>query len=254
MLLEELMSFRRLIYHLKRTISAFSFDGEVSFGDVLTSFSILLSVTALVFSMQQDRQQRDKEQADRIRTAAAEALVKFEQWKEISLYFLQDIQSPLVQTSEKFTEHLNTIETRDFLWRQLDEKRFQYFERLRNESIANSYIGLYGYHASAGKLTQKTMQDLTGYEKVMFEEMRMKTQNVVLSYKDVATPNYQSAMMGNDLRNIVAAIQGTYEKKIENDVDCIEQYLAALILEDDATLLDNRQSANTVQPCRKTSY
>lgn len=245
------MASRKLKDLLKRTISLFSFDGKVSFGDILTSFSILISVTALVFSMQQDRWQREREQADRIRTAAAEALVKFEQWKEISLYFLQDIQSPLVQTSEKFAEHYNTIETRDFLWRQLDEKRFQYFERLRNENVANSYIGLYGYHAGAGKLTQKTMQDLTGYEKAMFDEMRMKTQHVVLSYKDVSASDYQSAMMGNDLRDVVATIQGTYEKKIEKDVDCVEQYLAALILEDDTNLLDNRQNSNYVQPCGK---
>lgn len=79
-----------------------TFDRTIALKDILTSLSILVSIAALLFAWGQDRQIREREQADRIRAAAAETLAKVERWEELSLWFFQDIQPLYVETSEKF--------------------------------------------------------------------------------------------------------------------------------------------------------
>jgi len=170
--LESTMLLHRLRFLLKRAISLLSFEGKVSFGDILTSFSILISIAALLFSMHQDHQQREREKVDKIRTAAAETLVKFEQWRQLSRLFFQDIRSPFVQTSKKFAESYNATEARDFLWSELDDAHSRYFDRLSNENIATSYVNLYGYHDYGGKLSQATMKELGNYEIAMFNSLQ----------------------------------------------------------------------------------
>ena len=60
--------------------AALKFDRTVKAGDVLTSITVLLSAVALTLSLARDAGSRTYEQANKVRAAAAQALVKLDRW------------------------------------------------------------------------------------------------------------------------------------------------------------------------------
>jgi hypothetical protein len=65
------------------------FDWQIKIGDLLTSLTVLISVTALLISWSKDRMAREAEQADKVRGAAAIALTKLDRWQHINEAFFK---------------------------------------------------------------------------------------------------------------------------------------------------------------------
>ena len=96
-------------------------DRTVRFGDILTTFSIIISVAAVLLVgtqdshiRQQDSDLRQREQADKVRNAAAQTLGKLERWEDLSLWMFKDVESLFVETSELLEEDYDPLSTRAF--------------------------------------------------------------------------------------------------------------------------------------------
>jgi hypothetical protein len=124
----------------------FKIDPTVEVGDILTSLSIVISVIALLTAWSKDRYLRRKEQANKVRNAAAKTLAKLERWRGLSLWIFQDIQSLFVETSEILARDFDFILARDFLWGKLNDARLKTFQRILDEEIEIAYVDLYSYH------------------------------------------------------------------------------------------------------------
>lgn len=61
------------------------FDKTIKAGDVLTSLTVTISVIALVLSLAKDRSSRTIDQANKVRSAAASAIVKLDRWQGLQL-------------------------------------------------------------------------------------------------------------------------------------------------------------------------
>lgn len=232
----------------KSSRSLVEWDPKLSAGEILTITSIIISVFTLSNSINQDRQQRESEQANRIRTAAAVEMAKLEQWKRMHELYFQDLQFLLVETAR---QHDGTIEdkesTRDYLWSALDDKRAQHYNRILNEDIATSYIDLYGYHEQVGQLSLETIRRMQIDEQNMFNEVQQNTQTVILDYSYEGI--YNTSDLGDELRGAVKPIRDSFSTKIDNYINCLGQHLTTLMRESDEQLIKNIQDAIPVPPC-----
>src|SRR5205809_6148245 len=92
---------------------------DIKIGDVLTALSILLSLIALLSALAQERALRRRDQADKIRNAAAKTLTKLERWQELNNWFFHYIEPIFVNVSEKLANEQDIVAARDFLWKEL---------------------------------------------------------------------------------------------------------------------------------------
>ena len=94
---------------------------EVAVGDLLTTASILISLIALLFSWSQSRALVQREQANKVRDAAAKTLAKLQRRQTISTPLFDEIQPSLVETSELLVAGDNDKKVID--GRELDLKK-----------------------------------------------------------------------------------------------------------------------------------
>jgi hypothetical protein len=117
-------------------------EKNVSVGDVLTVFSILIAAFAAITTWRTEIQTRQRNQADGVRKAAAEVVAKMERRYEISQWIFEDIQpdivaatimatgqslpagahnKPLDPNEDDTIRRLHVFAARDFLYKQIAE-------------------------------------------------------------------------------------------------------------------------------------
>jgi hypothetical protein len=84
-------------------------DRTIKISDLLTSLTILVSVITLTVSWSKDRLTREKEQADRVRSAAAKTLTQLDRWQALQLSIFRELQPVFVETSEMLVDNFNSI-------------------------------------------------------------------------------------------------------------------------------------------------
>ena len=99
---------------------ALQFDRTIKAGDILTSITVMLSVIALVLSLAKDRATRVSDQANKVRAAAASAIVKLDRWQAVQLSMYQELQPTFVELSEELAKRYDVVATRDKFWRQVN--------------------------------------------------------------------------------------------------------------------------------------
>ena len=214
---------------------------EITIGDILTFLSIIISVTALLNVWMKERQIRNKEQADKIRTAAAKTLAKLERLKELSLWYYQDIQPIFVETSEMLTEKFDVIVARDFLWKMLNITRKNTAQRILDEEIEIAYVELYGYYPAIYDKFVSTIEIFKNEEEIAFKDLILTTQKDILSFKD-HRGEYETAMLGNALRESCNINCESFQKKIEKTLKPIHEILVDLISKSDEDILKRKIS------------
>jgi len=77
----------------------FSLKKEISFGDLLTPISILISLVAVLLTWQNERASRMKQYADSIRQSCSAVSAKLERWRTLADRYFDDIQATLITAS-----------------------------------------------------------------------------------------------------------------------------------------------------------
>ena len=212
---------------------------EISFGDILTFLSIIISVVALLNVWANEKQIRNKEKADRVRTAASKTLAKIERWKELTLWYYQAIQPTFVETSELLAKDFDIIASRDFLWKRLFNARIDTAQRILEEEIEIAYVELYGYYPVIYDEFVSTLKMLKGEEEIAFNSLILATQKDVMSFEG-RKDEYTTAMLGNDLRDTCRKHSESFQKKIEIILEPIHDLLVRLISESDIEILKRK--------------
>lgn len=219
---------------------SYTINPEIKAGDVLTSLSILISLVALLIAWAKDRKIRRKEQADRVRTAAAQIVAKLERWKELNVWFFQAIQPSLVKTSEMLADDFNIVTARDYLWKELNAVRLQTQERILNEQIEMAYVELYGYHPGVHDLFVSTLENLKQKEALSFNKLLSSTQIDVKRFMDEEA-EYTTDSLGNALRKTCYDHAQILKAEVKDAINPIHKYLYRLISATDSEVLKNDQ-------------
>lgn len=214
----------------------FVFDPTVSFGNILTFISIIISVVALLISANGDRKLKKKEYADRIRQSAGKVISKLERWKEISLNFFDEIQPLFIEVDKLLTSKQNAIEARDYLWRSLEKYRADYLSRLLNEQIETAYSELYGYDPNIQNLFSETIQYLKKIDNYSHIALLERTQQQTIKFAESVQP-IDSALVGNALRKVSGLLASRKEKMLEKAISSFRIEMIKIINASDNEIL-----------------
>ncbi len=173
-------------------------------GHLLTIFSVLVSVSALIFAWRKDRRSRLRLQADKIRHSTGIVIAKIDRWKELSLSFFNQVEGYITDADVLLTKTQDPIETRDALWRSLIASRAELSKAITAESIETAYAELYGYDPDVRALFVATLEKLRKLDHVVFTRLLYATQYDVLNLGTGAS--FYSAQLGNALRMTAARI------------------------------------------------
>ena len=100
---------------------------ELTYGHILTSLLILISLITLVYSWGESRKMYERYQAFRIRNAASATLGKVHRWEKICYSFFEFSQPIYVETSEILANYREYEKARDYLWKSLNRIKWVEF-------------------------------------------------------------------------------------------------------------------------------
>jgi hypothetical protein len=190
-------------------------------------------------SWSKDRTLNRQREANQVRLAAAMTLAKLERWKRISLWYFDDLQADIVETSEMLVRDFDVVKARDFLWKRVHTTKFKSLNRVLDEEIDNSYTHISAFYPRIRHLFSLTMDRLREAEELMFQNVAGRTERVVLSFKDKQL-GYETAMLGNALRECASSIRSQYTTRIDKELAGLLKFLIGIINADDAGLLARR--------------
>lgn len=213
-----------------------TFEWTVKFGDILTSVTILVSVSALVFSWSKDRLTRETEQADRVREAAATALTQLDRWQLLNESLYQDLQPTFVKTSEMLQEDFDLTKARDFLWKEINRNRTQIKEKTLNEKIFTSYVKLLPHFPETRGQYISTLDQLRALEEEISGQFLEATQLDVMSAQKKKM-NYTTARLGNALRTTALKYKDKLLSQSEEIIRPVREFLFQVIATPDQKIL-----------------
>ena len=220
-----------------------TFDWSIKFGDILTSLTILVSVSALIISWSKDRVTRETEQADKVRAAAATALTQLDRWQLLNASLYQELQPTFIETSEMLQDDFDVVKARDYLWKTINGRQTQIASKILDEKILTAYVDLLSHFPASRDQFLKVFEQLRLLEEDISGKFLMTSQNDVL-YFEGKQQNYTSAMLGNALRTTAAKHKEELIDKSTKTIRPIRQFLFDVIAKSNKDIL----SANRVLP------
>jgi hypothetical protein len=211
-------------------------DWTIKVGDILTSFTIIVSVSALIISWSKDRTARKSEQAIRVRTAAAKTLTKLDRWQILHLSLYNILQPTFVETSELFQKEFNVVETRDHLWKVINTQRTHISAKVLEEEIETAYVDLLSHFPTARNLFIDAIEQLNNLEDNVTGHFLEKSQEDVISFKD-KIELYTTAMLGNALRYTARQSSEELQKGSNKIIQPIREFLFNIIGKSDKEIL-----------------
>lgn len=221
---------------------ALTLDRTIKASDVLTSLTIILSVIALLYSWSKDQDSRTREQADRVRTAAAKTLAKLERWQGLQRSMYSELQPVYVETSEMLAKRFDVIAARDYLWKQINAQRVRIAARVLDEGIETAYVDLFAYYPSVRESFLSAVAKLKEGEETAASKLLRNTQTAVMSFNGKKV-GYSTAMLGNALREAALPIEESFVRNSNQTLEPIRSQLYSLISRDDQTLLSQSRGA-----------
>ncbi|MDO8434125.1 MAG: hypothetical protein Q7S58_17135 [Candidatus Binatus sp.] len=221
---------------------AFTFDWTLKASDILTSLTIIVSVVALLTAWTKDRDSRTREQADRVRTAAAKTLVKLERWQGLQRSLYSELHPVYVETSEILSKRFDVVSARDYLWKRISAQRVHIASRVLDEGIETAYVDLFAYHPSVRSTFLEAVAKLKENEEVAASLLLRDTQAAVMSFEGKRA-GYTTAMLGNALREAAFPIEQKLMQSSSQTLAPIRDELYALISSDDRDILKRSTGA-----------
>lgn len=215
---------------------AFTFDRTIKASDVLTSLTIIVSVVALVMTLNKDRDARIREQANQVRIAAAKTLAKMERWQALQKSLYTELEPVYVETSEMLSRDYDVLKARDSLWKAISAERVRIADRLLGESIETAYVDLFAYHPSIRRKFLAALAELETAADQATGQLLRATQTAVMSFEG-KKEGCTSALLGNALRGASHPIQQAFIETTQRTLAPIREDLYALVSSDDETIL-----------------
>jgi hypothetical protein len=208
------------------------FEWKVTFGDVLTFGTILLSAAGLAWTWNHDILAREREQASEVRKAAALALAKMERLPQSTNMLFDELDQAIVEASDLLSNQKHDEQAakaaRDYFWKTAGAARVKRHERVMDEQIESAYVALYSYMTDARSIFQSTARQLRTAEEQAFEKIRDDCQREILSTSKWV--EYDPAILGNKCRNIVEAQRQSYLKTEKPILAKVEERLEPIVV------------------------
>jgi len=218
------------------------FDRTIKAGDILTSLTIALSVIALVLSLAKDRASRTVDQGIKIRSAAANAIVKLDRWQTVQLSLYQDLQPSFVELSASLAQKYEVIVVRDTFWRQVNAERTRISHQILEEQLGTAYLDILSHFPAARVKYVEAFAKLASVEDEVSNEFMGASERAILNLKGKQT-SYQTADLGNALRMQSLKSSSDLRTKSEEVIAPVRNYfLSVIALPDDKLINASRKT------------
>ena len=208
----------------------------ITVGDLLTSVTILISMITLAVSWRKDRLADEAQRADRIRSAAALALTKFDRWRALWLSAYDELEPSFVETSELFEQEFKVGKTRDFLWKVIHTKFSLASEKILNEEIETAYFALLSHFPAARGHLLAACEKLKEQQLLARSELLDHTQRRVLALHSKKS-DYEPAVLGNELREAASECKMAFDAKSAALLQSVQEFLFGVIAKSDKEIL-----------------
>jgi hypothetical protein len=212
-------------------------ERSIKVGDILTSLTILVSICALIISLSKDRLTKEKEQADKVRAAAAKALIQLDRWQYLNLSIYQELQPTFVETSEMLCDDFDVIKARDYLWKAINSQRTRIASKILDEKIMTAYVDLLSHFPASRNYFLKVFEELRLLEEDVSGRFIEASQKDVMFFEGKEQKNYTSAILGNMLRTTAMKHKKEFVEKYTENVRSVRQFLFDVIVMSDKELL-----------------
>ncbi len=226
-------------------------DRTVKVGDILTSATILISITSLLYTWNADQQLRRREQANRIRVAAASSLVKFDAWKSISLSFFDEALVAYDDLKQQLLANYTYEPNRNHLWKRLLELQVEVQKAHLDDDVQGGLMDLYTYNPTVRPEVETLLRKADDTEREAFGVAREQSQDVLsnLFYgaQSVSAAEYHGHSA--DLYNKFAEINEQERQDLRNHIESlfkpsIDALKHLISLSDDELLANSKVPLN----------
>ncbi len=143
-------------------------DQEISFGDLFTPIAIIISLATISYGWLKDQQQRKKEYADRIRSAAGTIVAMMARRNSLNERFFESIQPLLLDSISMIIKNGESEQAREFLWKEIVKEGMNTTQRRLEEPLEEAFKDLYGYDSKLQRAFTDTMYKLTRIEDYIY--------------------------------------------------------------------------------------
>ena len=211
-------------------------EKTVKVGDVLTSLTIIVSVIALLLSFAKDRDAKVSEQANKVRSSTANALVKLDRWQGLQLSLYQELQPYYVETSEMLVSEFDVVKARDSFWKKVNIERTRVAKPILDEQLGTAYTDLLSHFPAARMKFVEVFAALSAIENEVTENFLYDCEQSILGLKGQER-SYQTPTLGNALRKHALANSAALKTKSEEKISPLRAYLFSVISMDDEQIV-----------------
>jgi hypothetical protein len=216
-------------------------ERKVSVGDLLTVCSILVSAILVVSAWTIDRNLRRKEQADKVRAAAAATLVKLDRLEELSLSIFSKVDPAFVNTKESLQKDSKTKLEQDTarheLWKAILQAEVDVQQKILDDHVEGGYMGLYTYDPSAREEFDKVLTTLNNNQFHMYAALLTQTEKLVMDA--VKGKRFDPDELYDNLGIEAIGIKNDYWESVDNTLRPVRTALTELTHKSDEELLNN---------------
>lgn len=222
-------------------------DPVVNVGNLLTSITILVTLISISLGLAKERDQRQKDRANKVREAGSKTIAKLDRWLEYSLFMFQEMEAAFVETTEEMLEDAKAKDqdwqqkAKDSLWKKLNAIESQRMKTVLEDDIETIYIDLYGYDPSVRAFFERVLDRMKLEEDIMFRfGILFWTQKEVLS-NELKMDTFETAYLYNRLKELKDHILNKYKDRMACIINPVQEQLLDLVSYQDEKILSKRK-------------
>jgi hypothetical protein len=222
-------------------------DPVVNVGNLLTSITILVTLISISLGLAKERDQRQKDRANKVREAGSKTIAKLDRWLEYSLSMFQDMETAFVETTEDMLKDAKAKDqdwqqkAKDSLWKKLNTIESQRMKKVLEDDIETVYEDLYGYDPSVRAFFERVLDRMKIEEDIMFRYgILFWTQEEVLS-NELKMDTFETAYLYNKLKTLKDYIRDKYKDRMAFIINPVQKQLLDLISDEDEKILSKKK-------------
>jgi hypothetical protein len=209
-------------------MSFLTIDRSIKIGDLLTIFAILISLAALLSTLDKDRAARRLEAANHVRDAAAQAIAKLDRWQALQASLYDRLRPAFIDLSQALAKRYDVFAVRDDFWRRVSDERAKVSQQVMDEQLGTAYADLISHFPAVRGRFLEVNARLADIEREETNSFLLDGQDSILSFEK-QRDTYATAMLGNALRSVAATHEERLKKLSEEVIKPMRDYLFQVI-------------------------
>ena len=200
-------------------------------GELLTSLSILISLTALLINWNKDRQIEVKRQSAAIKELSIQAFSNVVFWKDLNLHFFDRADVTIKDAARLFALNKNNILTRDLFAKEINQIRNEIDYEILQKDLKTFHFKLLNYGLDPDSTFIRTITYINTILEINYKDYQQDTERIILSEEIPKTK--ETAILGDKLRSINNVYRRKTKDLFKLESTKLQDYLHSIIIKTD---------------------